>query len=238
MLCPESGRVSRSNVGALPCRGHSSEAQRPKLQYGMFSFSKVSFICDLFTLFCLPKVINAISKSKDERKAQKALRLLRRMDKLYQAGNKEARPNEVTYTAVLNSCAFPSVLDPKARRRMLDVAMFTLEELQASRYGHPNQVTYGTFIKACANLLPDDDDLRRVVLKKVFEQCCNDGQVGEMVLTHLRKAAPPDLYQELLAVANIKATSISVRDLPQEWRCNLRSNNERKERFRSTRRIV
>lgn len=175
-------------------------------------------------------MINAISKSKDERKAQKALRLLRRMDKLYQAGNKEARPNEVTYTAVLNSCAFPSVLDQKARRRMLDVAIFTLEELQASRYGHPNQVTYGTFIKACANLLPDDEALRRVVLKKVFDQCCKDGQVGEMVLTHLRKAAPPDLFQELLAVADSKTGTISVRDLPLEWRCNLYRERKRKER--------
>lgn len=158
------------------------------------------------------------------------------MDKLYQAGNKEARPNEVTYTAVLNSCAFPSVLDPKARRRMLDVAMFTLEELQASRYGHPNQVTYGTFIKACANLLPDDEDLRRVVLKKAFEQCCSDGQVGEMVLNHLRKAAPPDLYRELLAVAGLETSTISVEDLPQKWRCNLPREKKRKERSGHTRR--
>jgi hypothetical protein len=160
------------------------------------------------------------------------------MDKLYQAGNKEARPNEVTYTAVLNSCAFPSVLDPKARRRMLDVAMFTLEELQRSRYGHPNQITYGTFIKACANLLPDDEDLRRVVLKQVFEQCCQDGQVGEMVLSHLRRAAPPDLYRELLAVAGVEASTISVRDLPQQWRCNLPSEKKRKARSRPVRRDV
>ncbi|GAX25971.1 hypothetical protein FisN_4Hh545 [Fistulifera solaris] len=183
-------------------------------------------------------VINAISKSKDEQKAQKALRLLRRMDKLYQAGNKEARPNEVTYTAVLNSCAFPSVLDPKARRRVLDGAIFTLEELQRSRYGHPNQITYGTFIKACANLLPDDEDLRRVVLKQAFEQCCKDGQVGEMVLTHLRKAAPPDLYRELLAVAGVEAKAISVQDLPHKWRCNLPSEKKRKAWSRSSRQDV
>jgi hypothetical protein len=48
------------------------------------------------------EVINAISKV-EQGKAQKALRMLRRMDKLYQAGNK-ARPSEITYTAVLNSC--------------------------------------------------------------------------------------------------------------------------------------
>jgi len=149
------------------------------------------------------------------------------MDKLYQAGITEARPNEVTYTAVLNSCAFPSVLDSKARRRILDVAMFTLQELQASRYGQPNQVTYGTFIKACANLLPHDDDLLRVVLKRTFEQCCRDGQVGEMVLTHLRRAAPPDLYEELLSSVGSKATAVSVQDLPLAWRCNLTKETRR-----------
>jgi hypothetical protein len=212
------------------------------LSYNTVSFFLIMYmhmnLSERLMLLLRKQVINAISKSKDEQKAQKALRLLRRMDKLYQAGNKEARPNEVTYTAVLNSCAFPSVLDPKARRRVLDVAIFTLEELQRSRYGHPNQITYGTFIKACANLLPDDEDLRRVVLKQAFEQCCKDGQVGEMVLTHLRKAAPPDLYRELLAVAGVEAKAISVQDLPHKWRCNLPSEKKRKAWSRSSRQDV
>jgi hypothetical protein len=166
-------------------------------------------------------VINAISKSKNEQKAQRALRMLRRMDKLYQAGNKEARPNEVTYTAVINSCAFPAVLDPKMRRKALDTAIFTLEELQASRYGQPNQLTYSTFLKACANLLPEGDSLRREIIERAFQQCCRDGQVGEMVLNDLRKALPSGLYEEVLAIRSGKR--ISVDDLPLEWRCNVRN---------------
>lgn len=173
----------------------------------------------------LEQVINAISKSKNEGKAQKALRMLRRMDKLYQAGNKEARPNEITYTAVLNSCAFPAVLDQRTRRKALDTAIFTLKELQSSIYGQPNQITYGTFMKACANLLRDDDEMRREVIERAFQQCCKDGQVGEMVLAYLRQAAPPDLYKKLLANF-IRSGTISVEDLPQEWRCNVK-NKER-----------
>jgi hypothetical protein len=175
-------------------------------------------------------VINAISKSKNEGKAQKALRLLRRMDKLYQAGNKEARPNEVTYTAVLNSCAFPAVLDPRTRRKALDTAIFTLQELQESRYGQPNQVTYGTFIKACANLLHDDDKLRREVIERAFQQCCKDGQVGKMVLTYLRQAAPADLYEELLADFISSGAAVTVEDLPPEWRCNVRERDNWKDK--------
>ena len=144
--------------------------------------------------------------------------MLRRMDKLYRAGYKEARPDEVTYTSVLNSCAFPAALDERTRRKALDTAIFTLEELQSSRYGQPNQVTYGTFMKACANLLSDDDEMRLVVIEKVFQQCCADGQVGEMVLAHL----PEDLYKKLLSEVQVSGTTISVADLPPEWRCNIR----------------
>lgn len=155
------------------------------------------------------------------------------MDKLYQAGiNEEARPNEVTYTAVLNSCAFPAVFDERTRRKALDTAIFTLDELKASRYGQPNQITYGTFLKACGNLLPDDDELRRAVIKEAFQQCCTDGQVGEMVLTHLRAAAPSDLYQELvikparISSQNKKASfRVTMEDLPPEWCCNVGRND-------------
>lgn len=147
--------------------------------------------------------------------------MLRRMDKLYQAGNKEARPNEITYTAVINSCAFPSVPDSRTRRKALDTALFTLKELQGSRYGQPNQVTYGTFIRACANLLHDDDEMRRAIIKRVFQQCCKDGQVGQMVLNY----TPRDLYAELLAGYVGSGGKVSVNDLPPEWRCNLQEKN-------------
>ena len=113
------------------------------------------------------------------------------MDKLYRAGDKDTRPNELTYTAVLNSCAFPAVLDSKSRKKALDTAIFTLAELQGSAYGKPNHLTYGTFFKACAHLMPRNDDLRRMVIEPVFLQCCID-------LAHLQAVAPKDLYWDLL----------------------------------------
>lgn len=73
-------------------------------------------------------------------------------------------------------------------------------------------------MKACANLLSDDDEMRLVVIEKVFQQCCTDGQVGEMVLAHL----PEDLYKKLLSEVQVSGTTILVADLPPEWRCNIR----------------
>jgi hypothetical protein len=107
------------------------------------------------------------------------------MDKLYCAGNKDTRPNEFTYTAVLNSCAFLANLDQKFRKKALDTAIFTLVELQGSAYGKPNHLTYGTFLKACAHLMPRNDEFWRMVVETVFLQCCKDGQVGKMVQEHL-----------------------------------------------------
>ncbi|CAJ1932727.1 unnamed protein product [Cylindrotheca closterium] len=205
-------------------------------------------------------VIDAISKSESESKAQKALRLLRRMDKWYQSGYENARPNEETYTTVLSSCTFPADhSDFKTRRKALDTAIFTLQELQSSRYGQADDVAYATFMKACANLalpLPSKMDggrqrhkeerlMLREVIRATFKQCCEDGQVGETFLEHLKNAAPPDLYMQLLSEAMLDqipscpafevddCDPIDFKDyrqcgsvaelfkqLPYEWRCN------------------
>lgn len=171
--------------------------------------------------FSYNTVISAISKSKHARKAQRALRVLRMMDMLYRSGQTEARPSEITYTAVLQSCAFPVARDPRSRRKALDTALFTLAEVQQSEYCRPNEATYGTFIRACANLLHDDVELRRRIIEKAFKECCQDGQAGDVVLNFFRKAAPADLYEELLSDFVTSGTVITAKDLPAEWRCNV-----------------
>ena len=175
-------------------------------------------------------VINAVSKSQRVDKAQEALRILRQMDKQYREGlNSAAQPTTFTYTSVLNSCAYTpnEGCDSKMKRKALDTAIFTLEELQGSPYGTPNHVTYGMFLKACANLIPSDEERRRVVVEPVFLQCCKDGQVGEIVLDHLRLAAPADLYNKLLGITN-PSTKVRIEDLPKEWRCNVKNEKWRK----------
>ena len=174
-------------------------------------------------------LINAISKSERAGKAEKALRVLRRMDKLYQGGYKYARPNEMTYTSVLNSCAFTFVENDLSKRKALDVAIFTLEELQESHYGSPNHITYGMFLKACANLMSTDDERWQRIVEPVILQCRRDGCVGELVLKQLQNAAPEQLYQNLLddVVDRDKMTLIKFSDLPEEWRCNVREKRGR-----------
>jgi hypothetical protein len=163
-------------------------------------------------------VIEAIAKSKNERKAQKALRMLRRMDQLYKAGNTDARPDEWSYACVLYSCASPSVKDPRIRRKALDTALFTYQELQNnSAYGKPTEVIYGTFIQACSILLDESDALRPTLIRAVFQQCAIDGQVGRLVLQNI----PKELFAELLPSSVLAKESIELDDLPHDWRCNV-----------------
>ena len=184
-------------------------------------------------------VITAVSKSPRKDKAQHALRLLRKMEFIYRNDgkrNKDVRPDEITYTCVLNSCAYSIVDDQSVRQKALDTAIFTLEELMESPYLRPNHVTYGMFLACCANLIPSDDERRRVtVVEPVFLQCCKDGQVGEIVLNQLRLAAPDELYKRLLGevIQNRDGSSKRVRieDLPSEWSCNVRN-----EKWKSSRR--
>jgi hypothetical protein len=115
-------------------------------------------------------------------------------------------------------------MDEKKKRKALDTAIFTLQELQASRYGQPNELTYSTFLKACSSLLSDDDEMLREVIKETFYQCKADGQIGQKFLFRLRTAAPADLYEELLSEVIVqmgKSCDVTVNDLPPSWTCNV-----------------
>ena len=101
------------------------------------------------------------------------------------------------------------------------MAVFTLKELQASScYGRPNEITYATFIKACANLLHDDDVLRRDTIRSAFQQCASDGQVGRLVLSNM----PEDVLMEELGTTT--SSTVALSDLPHEWRCNLNKGRQ------------
>jgi hypothetical protein len=79
----------------------------------------------------------------------------------------------------------------------------------------------------------DEDEFLRQVIQETFQQCCKDGQVGEIFLTHLKSAAPKDLYRELLAEvaatssSNEEESTVNLKNLPPEWSCNIRQHQKR-----------
>ena len=122
-------------------------------------------------------------------------------DAYEEEGNKSKehlRPNVVAVNAVMNACAFTTG-DFHEQNRAMEIAHKRLKDLEDSDYGSPDQVTYGTFLKVCANLMPDCNT-RQQLMEIIFRKSSRDGQVGNLVLQQLRAMGPPELYYHLLGL--------------------------------------
>jgi hypothetical protein len=82
------------------------------------------------------------------------------------------------------------------RKKAFPVALSAYQQL--SRYVEPNHFTFGTMLKACARLLPEDDYERHQWAKKMFRQSVKAGCVGDMVVSLLREAVSPPIYRDLM----------------------------------------
>jgi hypothetical protein len=139
------------------------------------------------------------------------------MKKQYEAGNKHLRPSVVAVNAVMNACAFTSG-DVREQNRAVEIAHSILKELEQSPYGKADQVTYGTFLKVCANQMPDCST-REQIVEALFKRCCRDGQVGNFVLQQMNTMLSEEVYKRL--VGRSRDDDIKISDLPKEWWCNV-----------------
>lgn len=140
------------------------------------------------------------------------------MESLYEAGNPKLRPTVVSYNAVMNACAYTSNSDLQEQNRAIEIAHKMLRKLENSEYGDPDQVTYGTFLKVCANQMSDCSS-RRQIVDSIFKKCCMDGQVGNLVLQQIRATSDEEQYQKL--VGRSIHEDVRMEDLPSEWWCNV-----------------
>jgi hypothetical protein len=148
------------------------------------------------------------------------------MKKLYQAGNDRVRPNVVAVNAVMNACAFTAG-DIRQQNRAIEIAHKILKDLEQSPYGRPDQVTYGTFMKTCANQMPDSHT-RQQIVEVLFKKCCRDGQFGNLALQQLKCMASDELYEQL--IGRSIHDNIQMEDLPKEWWCNVVEGKWRRQR--------
>ena len=189
-------------------------------------------------------VINAHAKSRDmDNKAAASLKILRRMHTIYSSGENDlARPTIVTYNSVLNACAttFGIVSSCRShvstsRKEKVDksesqyLALSIVKDLYKELTSpgseiKPDHFTYGTVLKACANLMSPGDEGAILFIREVFDQCCKDGQVSFGVCFQLRQAAPVDLYRELIPTDSIDESNghFLIDRMPSEWKRNVR----------------
>lgn len=171
-------------------------------------------------------VINAWARSYNFGKAERALNILRHMKDLYNAGNENVRPNVIIYNAVMNACAY-TMGNLSEQTRAVEIAHAVLKDLEKSAFGKPDQVTYGTFLKVCANQMAESDT-RRQIVEAVFRKCCKDGQLGNLVLQQLKTITSDEHYEKL--VGRSIDEDVSVDDLPSDWTCNVVEGKWRRRR--------
>lgn len=166
-------------------------------------------------------VINAFARSNQLKdKAERANKLFRNMKQAYEAtgdGLKHLRPNVVTVNAVMNACAYTAG-DILEQNRAMEIAHERLKHLEDSDYGSPDQITYGTFLKVCANQMPDCST-RQQIMEVIFQKSTRDGMLGNLVLQQLRAMGPPDLFYRL--TGHHIEEEIRLQNLPKEWSRNV-----------------
>jgi hypothetical protein len=148
------------------------------------------------------------------------------MKEAYENGNKNLRPNVVAVNAVMNACAYTSGDVPEQNRAM-EIAHRQLKDLEASDYGSPDQVTYGTFLKVCANQMPDCST-RQQIIGVIFQKSSRSGQVGNLVLQQLKAMGPPELFYSL--IGREIEENVRMEDLPSEWWSNVIEGKWRRRR--------
>jgi hypothetical protein len=149
---------------------------------------------------------------------------------MYKAGNTHLRPTVVSYNAVMNACAYTSNDNLHQQNRAMEIADLMFREINNSHDVSPDQVTYGTFLKVCANQLPECDS-RRQIVDSIFNNCRRDGQVSNLVIQQLKAVADIDQFQALVGRSIFE--EIEMEDLPSEWWCNVVEGRWRRRRNQS-----
>lgn len=156
-------------------------------------------------------VINVWGRSDSVDKAERVIGVMNQMISSYKAtGSKKSKPNTHVFNAALNACAFTRY-DINAKMDAFVITVSILILLQ--EYTTPDEVTYGTVLRACSNLLPRSDSRRDELVEKVFRKARDEGYVNDMVLTQLKFAASTPLFRELVG----DDSKVTLDDLPRAW---------------------
>ncbi len=165
---------------------------------------------------CYAATINAIAKSRQFGKAEKAKMILNLMIDAYKEGDQNAKPTVHAFTAVISACAY-TLGESSEKKKALDIATTVFKAMP--EYAQPNEITYGTFLRACTFLIPKGS-ARDSAVCTVFRHCCSNGQVGQKVIEIIQKSLSRDLIEKLTMVKVING-SINQADLPMDWSRNV-----------------
>lgn len=167
-------------------------------------------------------LIKAWGRSGSSDSVQRAEQLLKRLEDQRHIATYNIRPDITTYSSVINCCAYYTG-DSDGREAAFQVALRTFHSIEEIGIS-PNHITYGTMFKAISKLTPMDKK-RAALVQRLFQKCCEEGQVDAFVVSQIRAASDSDLFQKLVnsghsqlpAKDNKKILSV----LPRKWKKNV-----------------
>jgi hypothetical protein len=142
---------------------------------------------------CFSAAIHAWAYSMEENKARRAYNILSHMRERHEKQGKEhCKPNCVAYTSVINACACPAL--KSEHDEALQIAQLAFDELLYNpQYGHPNFLTYASFLRVCATTMPAGPE-RDSIARSIFDKACAEGHVGHVVIEKFKNAVSHELY--------------------------------------------
>lgn len=190
------------------------------------------------SIICHNILIKAWGRSRASDSVQRAEAILNKLEEKCRNkgesanGNKDERsptirPDVTTYSSVINCCAYYSG-DEAGRKEALDLALRTFSKIQNDKMCEdgPNNITFGTMLKAIAKLMPIGPAQEKL-LESLFRQCQKSGQVDSFVLSQVKAASTSHQYRRLvLEEANVATEDGAnydkiLKNMPREWRANI-----------------
>lgn len=168
-------------------------------------------------------VITAYGRSSSPKKAEKALEIIQRMTEAQKNGNGAAVITTHTFNAALNSCAFVDGSDEE-KGRAFEIAT-TLDKLRVKSGKMGDNTWYGTMLRACSKLIPPSE-YRENQVDLVFQDACDKGCVGRLVLEQLKFAADREQQIRLLKKEFGEDDYVQLDELPEEWTRNTSRDRE------------
>ena len=167
-------------------------------------------------VYSFTSVLDAWAKSKENDKAVRARELLDTMLEIHAGSPKRMELSAIPFNTLLNACAF----SPADEREALQIAVSAFKQL--SQYAEPDTISYGNLLKCCANLMPHSK-ARTDMAIQIFDKCCKEGLVGDLVWNEVRKAVSSRELAAKFGPKNKKSVGkMSLRDLPRSWKRNTR----------------
>ena len=161
--------------------------------------------------------------------AEKCSAILESMIHLHdEDGSYGTTPNVICLNTILNACAFSASGGDDEKKQAMSVAVKTLKIFKEEQYARPDAVSYGMFLKCCANLMPFGN-ARKSMSESIFATCCKEGLVGGMALDEIRRCIQSTDFLSLLARCGYKrkgsVMSVNLGHLPPKWTENVKRSD-------------